>query len=399
MDWNRLIFLSVQLPEEWRRQRSRHATTVISQAREVTAATAGRLHRSLLCFLWGLIGSFPGIAHCNPVCPGTIEVEVVEAPMQGKPERFFLTYQPSLPDNDKPVEVRFPVSGLYSVTNSANLELSTAILQPNKRQEFSLSLRQDNPGLIRLNATVSEWDRGCPQVNYPIDTGFRDTLLLESRTKGFVVEDETHSAPPRIEPGVYDIVLDFVDRNHRRQVILGTAVTLTISVVGDSQIFDKKWTQTTEITSDGSSVAVLRIRPVEWGTEGLIRVDIKKQAGPANIANYEIRYVTNYPWYLLFLSTLAGSLLYVFIESIPSLNKPTDGSPAPPYKLILLKDGGSKLYVAVTVAIVAYLLRDTSVLEAVKFDATTLRGYVILGFLTNVFGLEAIFKKIRSLIQ
>ena len=65
---------------------------------------------------------------------------------------------------------------------------------------------------------------------------------------------------------------------------------------------------------------------------------------------------------------------------------------------ILFEGTGFKLVVALATGGLAYVLRETDTL-GIKLDTSTTRGYFVLGLLFACFGIEAVFKKIRSKLE
>lgn len=335
-------------------------------------------------------------------CPGAIKLDIADEPITNGQEDFYLTYHPAIPKDTQSASIHFGPTTFYDIADSNDRKVDGDLpLPPNVRTRFRLTVRQNNPGLIEL-VVMANWDSDCPHPDLPLNTGFSDIVAMESRTRGFVVvEGGTFVDPPPIQPGRKFIELDFVGRSNHRPLSFGVPPTLEITSTGDTSLLQKdgQTANSLRLTMDGSTIPIVQIENTHWGSSGMIEVNVRKGPTSSAIANYRIRYSTDFPWYVLFGMTFLGALLYVAIESLPSFNKAADGSAPPPYWKLLLKDDGSKIILAFIVAVVAFLLKDTTVLGAIKFDPTTLKGYAILGFFTNVFGLEAIFKKVKGLIE
>jgi hypothetical protein len=343
----------------------------------------------------------PILAASDMPCPGRIDLDIAKGPVQSGHAIFYLTFKPTISRHPSTALVHFGPDNWYDVTDDKDKDAGEWALVPNVRTKFKLAMKQSNPGVIELVANAN-WDASCPHPDDPIDTGFRDVVDLESKTKGFIVRSESSAEPDPIQPGPQPIDFDFIERNGRRPIRLGAPVTLEISITGPAQLRQKDGTWGSSpvfLTTDGSRISSLEMKNDVWGSNGTIDLNIHTKPASPTIASFQMSYRTDFPWYVLFMMTLVGALLYVAIESIPSLNRPPDGSAPPPYWRILLKDDGSKLFVALVVAIVAFLMKDTSILGAIKFDPTTLKGYAILGLFANVIGLEAIFKKVKQLVD
>jgi hypothetical protein len=367
----------------------------------LSISTRGWAYTSFLIALVFFTFVFPARASNTP-CPGRVDLEIAHGPVQSGRAVFYLTYTPTTSGHAGPVLIHFGPNNSFDIKDDNDKVVSDWTLAPNFRTRFNLVVKQNNPGLLELVATTN-WDPSCRHPDYAVDTGFRDIVVLESKTKGFAVESDSFIEPDPIQRGQQAIWIDFLDRNSHRPLTLGAPVTLEIIADGSGSLLQKdgSWKNSLLLTTDGSRMSAVQIKNDDWGSSATIVFNVLTNPDPSSpaIANFRIKYRTDYPSYVLFLMTLLGALLYVAIESIPALNRPADGSPAPPYWRILLKDDGSKLFVALIVAVVAFLMRDTSILGTIKFDPTTLKGYAILGLFTNVIGLEAIFKKVKQLID
>jgi hypothetical protein len=319
---------------------------------------------------------------------------------------FFLTLEPGVSRAQRSAKIHFGPPSFYDIRDEKNQNVDGEWpLPPKTRTKFKIILKPNNPGLLELDV-VTDWNSAC-SLHFPVNTGFQNIVALKSGTDGFITEGaampDTSSANSRPVPlGSNVLEIGFQMRSDHSPITFALPPTLEISTTDDdTRLLDKgKRVTILPLTMDISGIALLQIENNRWGRAGIINIKVLKSSDRSlAIATYRIRYRTDYPGYILLLVTFLGALLYVMIESLPTLNRPPDGSPPPPYWKILLKDGGSKLVVAFCVALVVFLLKDTTVLDAIKFDPTTLKGYATLGFCTNVFGLEAIFKKIKKLID
>jgi hypothetical protein len=341
----------------------------------------------------------------GPDCPGRVDVNISE-PVHPE-EDFFLTFEPVSPLNHRTSKFRFGSNSFYEIRDDKDQKVTGEwSLLPRTPKQFRISVHADNPGLVELEILTNS-DSAC-FIHQPLNTGFQDTILLESLSKQFTPEEspseEAQAAegppiPPIPSGEPVSVELHFSRKSDHAPITFELQPTLEITASSYAKVFDqdRRPTRPLRMTVHPNDIPLFEVEDDRWGKSGLIQVNVLDSM--KHIAAYRFRYRTDYPWCIVFLLILIGTLLYVAVESLPAFNKPGDGTPPPGYWKIVSKDRGSKLVLAMFVAIVAILLQNAPGLDLVKFNPTTAKGYIILGFFANIVGLEAIYKKIKGLLE
>jgi hypothetical protein len=291
----------------------------------------------------------------------------------------------------------------YTVGSSVGEDAYTGIkLLPKTPKELEISLVKANPGLIRVRATIPDWDQRCPVLDQTVDTGFATLVRIVADNKNFLTKDEA-SASKTDSPSAFpagkpqDFVIEFLDQEgHTFDV--RAPVTLLLTVFDGAQLSedDASWVNKLPMTiAKGHQSDRIFLRTRSWAHgRGTVDIAAKKDSGEASIAQYSLIYTVDYAWWVYLLATLAGAIGYTSIETLVASNRDFAK-----FWDNLAENYGSKLWIALITGGVAYLLRGANILGALHFDSATVQGHVALGFLFCIVGLEAIFKKVVKLVS
>jgi len=349
-----------------------------------------------LCLLGSLLPRVEAQQDTNDTCPGVIEAKLstgrriaLDAPVE-------LLLRPTPKNNHvDPVMVTFDPAPDFSVEPPAiRLEQS-----PSQAQQVRIVLKGPNPGLIRLKARATGWATSCPVLDLPLDVGFASVAHIKAtipELHASASELDTTGTVPLDGNTVKYFRLQLLDTSSK-PLSVGSPVTVLLTAYEPVlSITGKTWTQTqpTLIAQDQSMSDLLLFRAPSWAQpQGVIKVELKKDSGSDDLMQTDLTYISKHAWWIYLLITIAGALVYSAVEALLG-----SGNDLKRFFEILFEGTGFKLVVALATGGLAYVLRETDTL-GIKLDTSTTRGYFVLGLLFACFGIEAVFKKIRSKLE
>lgn len=280
---------------------------------------------------------------------------------------------------------------LFPDAENYDLDRSTVRLQPGGHESVHLQMHKEVPGLVKLTVGIA----GCKAFERPIDAGFSDCVSISVDNRSLIVGSERDEKPPSpSEPGAIQYFRLRLSDLRGRPMHVASPLAVELQTQGDSVLSkdEQSWSHSIEVqikeNEDQSELAILKT-PSWKQDDGSVYATIKMDSSH-DLAHSTIRYSTQSPWWVLLLAITLGSLVYSVVETLVEQKRPT--------LLWLRTEGIWRGCVALVVGSLGYLFIGADWM-GVKLESSTLRGHFLFGILIGCFGLEGIYKKLKSRVD
>jgi hypothetical protein len=245
-------------------------------------------------------------------------------------------------------------------------------LDPRTRKTIHARLINSRSGLGVVKGKCT----GCTNIEEAVNAGFPLKFSAPKLEKPIESDENRY------------FTIDFID-NAGRPVPLDATVNFYLRAYNASfRTKTENWSREVFFDSErGNSATVpLRLRPDSLrGAKGMIRVEAKiNKNDPLRSENIEFSIVPSQT-FLLLMAMLGGMLYSLYLISKDITTVPS------PFRW-LLTSGLLRVSGGAITGLLSYFFVDWDIL-GIKVDTTTVRGFVILGFLFSYVGIDTVLKK------
>jgi hypothetical protein len=357
---------------------------------EVGMRQSGYRQASVIVFYWGLtvalslagtltahadypaIGNEPCGAPSSYGCGPTINADL---PIKVEQQREFKV-DVWLEKKEMPKEILSePVVVFMEQTTSVSYEPRVLHLRPNQRSTITAKVLRSPSGLTEIRATAE----GYKPLLVTIDSGFRGKLI--------------NTFPKEIEAGTTrSFVVKFVDEKGNPVSLETSGLLLVEGTATKLRIGNSNWSNSLKFNLDPGETCtpLLQARATSGiKANGSIRAQLlvnPLRKPPMAVATEISEFQILPSWWLAMLTAAVGGTL----SSIYTLGKRR--SIAGRGKATIAKVSGT-LFSGFLAGCLAYLLATWNIL-GIRVDTTSLRGFVVIGFLFSYLGIESVMKRI-----
>lgn len=315
-----------------------------------------------------IIPSVSGRTSLLPPQPPSIIMDLPLSVVVGRPFNLDVWLDPSTGLESGAVKVSF------EQTNRMSYEPRIFDLRLGRRQTVHARVLESPSGLVEITATVN----GRATQSVIVNAGFSGHL--KSDLGEFIEGAETRS-----------FGLEFVN-NSGNPIPLDAPSKLTLQVT--NALLRRKnsdnWSDRLDLTlgSGASSSPLLQIRSESFSQDTSLLLAELRINDKYVIHSDKFQIAILPRWWLLLLMGILGGLLHSLYETTREITT------APRYSIrLFLRRGVPRIVAGMLAGVLSYLLASYNIL-GVDIKTTSLRGFVILGFLFSYVGIDLILKKL-----
>jgi len=316
----------------------------------------------------------PAVPAPEPVVQKRIGLIQIALPFKveiNKPFNIEVWFEPSDDKFSERVEVF-----MDETDGTVKYKPNNLILKPNAHQTVEACVVKSNSGLARV-IVYGDFKRLEPRY-VTIDAGF--SAKLQAKNLDRAIESGT----PR------SIILDFTDSEGKT---ISLEAPVKLSLQSANTLFkqsDGSWTNKIEfdMKQGQTSSPAIEIKPKSWTMDvGMIMAGAGIDYDHV-VLNQNIPFTISPPWWLSLLMAVMGGILHGTYQTTRAIN---EGSG--PLTNRILKEGFPRIAGGALAGLISYFFIDWNII-GIKIDTTSLKGFVILGFLFSYVGIDLILKHI-----
>ena len=250
------------------------------------------------------------------------------------------------------------------------------ILKPNAHQAVEAHVIKSKSGLARI-IVYGNFKR-LEHRDVTIDTGF--SAKLQAKNLDRSIESGTSRS----------LILDFTD-SEGKAISLDAPVILSLQ--SSNTLFkqsDGSWANKIELDmkQGQTSSPVIEIKPKSWTMDmGMIMAEVGINYSNV-VLNQNIPFTISPPWWLSLFMAVMGGILHGTYQTTRTINESSG-----PLTQRIFKTGFPKIAGGALAGIISFFFVDWNLI-GIKIDTTSLKGFVILGFLFSYVGIDLILKHI-----